>query len=221
RGPVPGGLHLHGFDVRPEYLHPRQLRRGLRQTSAGGGLGAGDPDADGRRRVETADAARLGQGAGAAGHRTRTAGCHLRTHREDPPAMTATRMTGRKHFTVEQANATLPLVRATVRDVVELHRTMTERLERLGHLDEANLTDAHREELDQAQAELEQDLERMQEFERELAELGVELKDHSIGLIDFPARRDGREVYLCWKMGEPAVAYWHELDAGYRGRQKL
>jgi hypothetical protein len=136
--------------------------------------------------------------------------------------MTATpRLTGRKYFTAEQANATLPLVRAIVSDIVELDRAMTERLERLGDLDDLAPTAAHQEELEQAQAELEQDLERMQGYERELAELGVELKDRTSGLIDFLARRDGRDVYLCWKLGEPAVAHWHDLEAGFRGRKKL
>ena len=135
--------------------------------------------------------------------------------------MTATPRLTKKYFTADQANAMLPLVGAIVRDIVELDRAMTERLERLGDLDDVPPTDAHREELEQAQAELEQDLERMQEYERELAGLGVELKDRATGLIDFLARRDGRDVYLCWKLGEPAVAYWHELEAGFRGRKKL
>ena len=73
----------------------------------------------------------------------------------------------------------------------------------------------------QAQSELERGQERMREYERELQNLGIELKDYFIGLIDFPCRMDGREVYLCWRLGEPEVAYWHELDAGFAGRQKL
>ncbi len=54
-----------------------------------------------------------------------------------------------------------------------------------------------------------------------LHELGVELKDPAIGLIDFRSLREGRVVYLCWRLGEPTVAYWHDLDAGYGGRQPL
>jgi hypothetical protein len=61
----------------------------------------------------------------------------------------------------------------------------------------------------------------MEELERELRQLGIELKDHYIGLIDFPCRLNGREVYLCWRLGEADVAFWHELDAGFAGRQKL
>jgi hypothetical protein len=55
----------------------------------------------------------------------------------------------------------------------------------------------------------------------ELDTLGVELKDPSTGLIDFRARRQGRIVYLCWKLGEARIDWWHELDAGFAGRQRL
>jgi len=55
----------------------------------------------------------------------------------------------------------------------------------------------------------------------ELERHGAILRDLDLGLVDFPSLRDGREVYLCWKVDEPTVEYWHELDAGYRGRQPL
>jgi hypothetical protein len=52
-------------------------------------------------------------------------------------------------------------------------------------------------------------------------ERDIVLRDLERGLIDFPAVRDGSEVYLCWIDGEPDIAFWHELDAGYAGRQEL
>lgn len=52
-------------------------------------------------------------------------------------------------------------------------------------------------------------------------EMGVVVKDIDRGLVDFPAVIDGREVYLCWQLGEDSVAHWHELDAGFRGRRPL
>jgi hypothetical protein len=56
----------------------------------------------------------------------------------------------------------------------------------------------------------------------EFSELGVELKDYSTGLIDFPSLRNDRIVYLCWKLGEPkSIEWWHETDAGFAGRQPL
>ena len=55
----------------------------------------------------------------------------------------------------------------------------------------------------------------------ELEEMEIVLRDVDRGLIDFPAIIDGREVYLCWEEGEDEVAYWHDMDAGFGGRQSL
>ncbi|MEO8649603.1 MAG: DUF2203 domain-containing protein [Acidobacteriota bacterium] len=56
----------------------------------------------------------------------------------------------------------------------------------------------------------------------ELHENGVQLKDHSRGLIDFPSMRDGRVVLLCWQLGEPEeIEWWHEVETGFAGRQPL
>ena len=55
----------------------------------------------------------------------------------------------------------------------------------------------------------------------DLQERGIQVRDVDRGLIDFPAIREGREVYLCWELGEEEIGYWHELDAGYRGREPL
>jgi hypothetical protein len=51
--------------------------------------------------------------------------------------------------------------------------------------------------------------------------LGCEIKDVDQGLVDFPSPRDGRTVYLCWKVGEESIGYWHELSTGFAGRQPL
>jgi hypothetical protein len=130
----------------------------------------------------------------------------------------------KKFFTVAEANATLPLVRAVVRDIAELAHSLRERHERLARVrppERGQIPEAYREELEQVQAEFERDQERMQEYEQELQDLGVELKDYDKGLIDFPSRMSGREVYLCWRLGEPSVQYWHELEAGFAGRQRI
>ena len=54
-----------------------------------------------------------------------------------------------------------------------------------------------------------------------LREAGVLVKDPRAGLLDFPARRAGRMVMLCWKVGEPALDFWHEAEAGFAGRQRV
>jgi len=67
----------------------------------------------------------------------------------------------------------------------------------------------------------EKDTEKLQEYVDELRQLGVEPKTLTEGLIDFPSMMDGRIVFLCWKHGESEVQHWHELDAGFGGRQPL
>ena len=56
---------------------------------------------------------------------------------------------------------------------------------------------------------------------RRIQAMGVVIKDLNTGLVDFPAWREGREVYLCWRLDEPVVSHWHELDSGFAGRKKL
>ena len=51
--------------------------------------------------------------------------------------------------------------------------------------------------------------------------MGLILRDAESGLVDFPARRDGREVFLCWRLGEDRVAHWHGPDSGFAGRRPL
>jgi hypothetical protein len=56
----------------------------------------------------------------------------------------------------------------------------------------------------------------------EIAAMGIELKDYTRGLIDFPCMRDGRVVYLCWQIGDgDEIGWWHEVDAGFAGRTPL
>jgi hypothetical protein len=130
----------------------------------------------------------------------------------------------RKLFTVEQANAVLPLVRAITTDLVRLSREVIERRERLALLASPRASavkDPYAEELAQIEEELEKDGQQLQAYVEELRALGVEPKSGPEGLVDFPSLLDDRVVYLCWKLGEPEVVHWHELDAGFLGRQSL
>jgi hypothetical protein len=129
-----------------------------------------------------------------------------------------------KVFTVEEANARLPLVRAIVGDMVQLSREVLDRRDRLTELTSGRSgdpSDVYQAELDQVQQALEKDSERLQEFVDELLELGVEPKGATEGLVDFPAVMDGRLVYLCWQYDEPEVLFWHDLQGGFAGRQPL
>jgi hypothetical protein len=141
--------------------------------------------------------------------------------------MSETQYRPKKVFTVEQANAMLPLVRAIVGDLAKLSQDVIERRGRLSQLlagretDDVASDDLYAAELAQVEEELEKDSQRLQSFVQELRDLGVEPKNGPQGLVDFPSLIDGRLVYLCWKLGEPEVTYWHELDAGFVGRQPL
>ena len=129
-----------------------------------------------------------------------------------------------RFFTIDQANATLPLVRAITSDLATLAKDVVERRHRLALLTsgrDLKPGDPYSDELAQMEAELERDAIRLQGYVDELRELGVEPKGAVEGLVDFPCKLDGRIVLLCWKLGEPEVLFWHDLDAGFRGRQPL
>ena len=127
-------------------------------------------------------------------------------------------------FSADEANAMLPLIRAIVGDLVSLANEVAERRQRLDHLSvgrNADDKDPYSEELAQIEAELEKDSKRLREFVKVLDDLGVVLQGVTEGLVDFPSLVDGRLAYLCWKYDEPEVMHWHELDAGFAGRQRL
>lgn len=129
-----------------------------------------------------------------------------------------------KLFTIEEANHCLPLVRAITADLVKLSNELIERRQRLAMLTSGRDREAgnpYSDELTAVEAEIEKDAERLQAFARELAELGVEPKSATEGLVDFPSLMDGRVVYLCWKLGEAEVTHWHEVESGFAGRQML
>lgn len=126
-----------------------------------------------------------------------------------------------KRFTVESANRALPLVRRIVDDIVKGYATWQEHVRALeviaGDLQSASRAD-ERIALEKEAARLAAEV---QGFLDELTQLGVEFKGFDVGLVDFPCEMGGRTVYLCWRLGESAVSYWHETDAGFAGRQPL
>ena len=129
----------------------------------------------------------------------------------------------KKYFTVQEANKALPLVKAIVADIVRQNRTVTELQQRLSAVVTEHRrpsSDPYTEELAHSQAELESEQTKLEGYIDELTKLGVELKGDD-GLCDFYSLMDGREVYLCWRLGEPEVSHWHELNAGIAGRQPL
>ena len=129
----------------------------------------------------------------------------------------------RRYFTVEEANKALPLVRMILTDIVRQYRIVDDLQQRLAMVSRdrrRTTSDLYTEELAQSQAELEAEEAKLKSYIDELRRLGVEFKGPD-GLCDFYSMMDGREVFLCWHLGEPEVLYWHDLDAGFAGRQPL
>lgn len=127
-------------------------------------------------------------------------------------------------FTVAEANAMLPLVRAITDDLVRLSQEVIERHERVEHLKMGRKVlpgDPYHDELAQIEEELDKDRQRLNGYVEELRELGVEPKSGVEGIVDFPSRLDSQLIYLCWKLGEPELMYWHPLDAGFADREPL
>jgi len=130
----------------------------------------------------------------------------------------------KKHFTIDQANATLPLVRAIATDLARLSREVLERRRRLailldGH--DPNRNDPYHQELMQIQEELDKDLGRLKEYGDELRELGIEPADGPQGQVDFPTTINGSDAYLSWRLDEPEVLFWRALDADPSDRHPL
>lgn len=124
-------------------------------------------------------------------------------------------------FTVEEANRTLPLVSRIVADLVREHKLWEDKvrefeLATVGSSPER--PDAIAELLQTEAQRLARDIEG---YIAELNDIGVICKGMDTGLVDFRGQMDGRDVYYCWKLSEPGVMYWHEIDAGFVGRQKL
>lgn len=123
----------------------------------------------------------------------------------------------KKYFSAAEANRALTLVRKVVADIVESYRQLHKLHDTCRNL-EGRGKSVEAERARQEYVHLTDDL---SELRAELEQIGCELKDYNVGLVDFPARLDGREICLCWKHGEDEVGYWHEVDSGYSGRRPI
>jgi hypothetical protein len=124
-------------------------------------------------------------------------------------------------FTVEQANRTLPLVRKIVADIVSLHQRWRQTIVALDDVALAQRANEPNDRGEQLEREAQALAREIDECQRELESLGIQLKDRRQGLVDFPTLMGGRRVLLCWRLGEPEIQFWHEEDAGFPGRQPL
>ena len=123
----------------------------------------------------------------------------------------------KRYYTVEEANAVRPAVRALVAKMLAARQRIVDARPELWPVLEKAAGNGGS---PLATAVL-VDFDTVQHSVKTLEKMGIELKDVNTGLLDFVAQRDGREVYLCWRYDEPTVAFWHDLDAGFAGRQPL
>lgn len=122
-----------------------------------------------------------------------------------------------KYFTVEEANALLPYIIPLVEHLLHLRQRVLARHEELIPVMEKGGWNSGGRAASEA-ADLFRQIEATIEA---IHRTGAQVKDINVGLIDFPALRNGREVLLCWQYGEPRIAYWHSLRTGYAGRRPI
>lgn len=126
-------------------------------------------------------------------------------------------------FSLDEANALIPRMSEIVREMQEKKPEVDSLRGELGDMTETAAGNGHLLEGDMRQKRRRAQIlvERLNALLEELSGIGCELKGVEEGLIDFPAMREGRTVYLCWKLGEERIEFWHELDTGFAGRQPL
>jgi hypothetical protein len=128
-----------------------------------------------------------------------------------------------RHFTREEADALLPTLMPVLLDMQRLHAQLREALKAVAEFARRAAQNGHGEgygglTLEQDLKQIRSDLSERLEF---VQALGVHLKDIDEGIVDFPSRMSGREVYLCWRLGEDRVTHWHAIETGFAGRQPL
>ncbi|HUR45160.1 MAG TPA: DUF2203 domain-containing protein [Candidatus Saccharimonadales bacterium] len=121
-----------------------------------------------------------------------------------------------KHYTREEAKALLPKIREWLGQLQQLRQSLTQKDKRIcGRLEQGEDLGG---EMVNEYIKVVCGLRRIL---REFAEREIQLKDLERGLIDFPAIIGGKEVFLCWEQDEEDIEFWHELDTGYAGRERL
>ena len=124
-----------------------------------------------------------------------------------------------RSYTIDEANEIMPEVRAILLQMAfeqaRLERTHDEMHRRL----EGNGSPTGRQEADHLEVEMTEIADGIRSLQVHLADRGIQVRDLEMGLVDFPAERDGRRVWLCWRLADPAVAFWHGTDEGYTSRK--
>lgn len=120
-----------------------------------------------------------------------------------------------KYYTLNEANETLNLIRPMLEEMMEIAAKVRENQPELWELVRKSAGNGGNPRLSKLLVEFDH----LDAMYHQVQDMGIEIKDLTIGLIDFTALRAGREVYLCWKYGEGEIQFWHEIEAGFAGRQ--
>jgi hypothetical protein len=137
----------------------------------------------------------------------------------DPSTTIAVPMLNGPVYTVEEARALVPSVRAVLLQLaVERHAADTAHAALHGHLDADVPSPGMRRHLE---AETAERRERVRILLAHLEQMGIVVRDLSTGLVDFPTNRGGEPAWLCWRLEDPDLAYWHTTREGYRSRRPL
>jgi hypothetical protein len=128
-----------------------------------------------------------------------------------------------RYFTVEEARASLPHIRGLLEEAQQRKARVEELGGDMARSAAATLGNGHAPTngSQPRRLELERAVSQIEEIVRQVEATGCLVKDIDAGLVDWPHLRDGREVCLCWHLGERDIAFWHEISAGFRGRQPL
>jgi len=127
----------------------------------------------------------------------------------------------RRMYSLQEANAALQVVRPLLEDLAECKRGLDVVHGSLLRLTPAQCENGHRLNAIGLEHQMERLVDRLAEGIREIEVMGIELKDIDAGLIDFPALFEGRVIYLCWRLGEDSIGYWHEMSTGFAGRRPI
>ena len=122
-----------------------------------------------------------------------------------------------KYFTLREANETLNTLRPMMRKLIAIVEIIRAHQPEIWSVVEKSAGNGG----NPALSKIVPDFDRLDALLHRVQDMGIEVKDMMIGLVDFPALRDGREVYLCWKYGEDRIQFWHEIEAGFSGRQPI
>ena len=121
-------------------------------------------------------------------------------------------------FTPQEASKLLPDIKPKIKELIEKKKVVAKLH---NDIERYNLFGFRTVELAEKAAQLDALVEDMNRKVSELEDLGVEVKDLDYGLVDFPAEKYGEKVMLCWRYGEPEVAFWHKPNEGFNGRKSL